>query len=388
MPDQLKEVIHDLGHSFKEFKTNQSDKIRSISDRIERLETQSSRSTMGGGLSFNSSESTTQKEHRTAFRKWITRGQGEENLLDLQQKAISIGVGADGGFAVPTAIDSDIEKLLRDRSPIRQIARAVAVGTSDYKKLVNTGGLTSGWVGETDARPETNTPQLAEVIPPIGEIYCNPSITQHALDDVFFNAESWIAEEIADEVAIQEGNAFILGDGTNKPKGFLTYTTAATDDTARAFGTLQHIPTGVAGDWPAADADTADLLIDVVHSLRPAYRQGAVWVMNSATLATIRKLRDSNGQFIWQNTLVEGQPGMLLGYPVIEAEDMPDIAADSLSVAFGNFDRGYTIVDRMGTRVLRDPFTNKPFVHFYTTKRTGGAVVNSEAIKLVKFSLT
>ncbi|ODC01222.1 hypothetical protein A3197_01685 [Candidatus Thiodiazotropha endoloripes] len=388
MPTQINEVIHDLGHSFEEFKTNQHDKLRSINDRIETLENRSSRSTIGGGLSFYSGESSAQREHRAAFRNWIVRGRDEDGLIDLQQKAMSIGVNADGGFALPTEIDGEIEKLLRDRSPIRQIARVIAVGTSDYKKLVNIGGLTSGWVGETDARPETNTPQFAEVVPPIGEIYCNPSITQHALDDVFFNAENWIAEEIAEEVAIQEGNAFILGDGTNKPKGFLTYTTASTADTVRAFGTLQHIPTGVASNWPAADGDTADLLIDVVHSLRPAYRQGAVWVMNSSTLATIRKLKDANGQFIWQNSVVEGQPGMLLGYPVIEAEDMPDIAADSLSVAFGNFDRGYTIVDRMGTRVLRDPFTNKPFVHFYTTKRTGGAVVNSEAIKLVKFSLT
>ncbi|MCG8094899.1 MAG: phage major capsid protein [Candidatus Thiodiazotropha endolucinida] len=263
----------------------------------------------------------------------------------------------------------------------------VPVGTSDYKKLVNTGGLTSGWVSETAARPETNTPQLAEVIPPIGEIYCNPSITQHALDDVFFDAESWLSEEIADEIGVQEGAAFVSGDGINKPKGFLTYTTAATSDASRAFGTIEHVPTGVAGGWPAADADTADLLIDVVHSLRTPYRQGAVWVMNSTTLSTIRKLKDANGQFIWQNTLVEGQPGMLLGYPVIEAEDMPDIAADSLSVAFGNFDRAYTIVDRMGTRVLRDPYTNKPYVHFYTTKRVGGAVVNSEAIKLIQFGL-
>ncbi len=173
----------------------------------------------------------------------------------------------------------------------------------------------------------------------------------------------------------------------NKPKGFLTYTTAATDDAARAFGTLQYIPTGVADNWPAADGDTANLLIDTVHKLRPAYRQGAVWVMNSTTLSTIRKLKDANVQFLWQNTLVEGQPGMLLGYPVIEAEDIPDIAADSLSVAFGNFDRRYTVVDRMGTRVLRDPYTRKPYVHFYTTKRTGGAVVNSEAIKIIKFAV-
>ncbi|MEW8291904.1 MAG: phage major capsid protein [Candidatus Thiodiazotropha endolucinida] len=386
MSNQFSEVIEELGHGFEQFKAKHSDDLRSISDRLDQIETRSNRTAMGGGLTFDSNETSVPKEHRTAFRHWITRGRNEDGLLDLQQKTMSIGIDADGGFAVPTAIDNQIEKLLRDISPIRQIARVVQTGTSDYKKLVNTGGLTSGWVGETDARPETDTPQLAEVIPPIGEIYCNPSITQHALDDVFFDAEAWLAEEIADEIGQQEGTAFILGDGVNKPKGFLTYPTATTDDAARAFATLQYIPTGVADNWPAADADTANLLIDTVHKLRPAYRQGAVWVMNSTTLSTIRKLKDVNGQFLWQNTLVEGQPGMLLGYPVIEAEDMPDIAADSLSVAFGNFDRGYTVVDRMGTRVLRDPYTNKPYVHFYTTKRTGGAVVNSEAIKLIKFA--
>ncbi|MBV2120512.1 MAG: phage major capsid protein [Candidatus Thiodiazotropha sp. (ex Ctena orbiculata)] len=384
MPSQISSVIEDLGQGFEEFKRKQNDKLQLITDRIDQMETRANRPgvSMGGGLSGDVIE------HQNAFSQWVKSGRNEDNLLDLQQKAMSVGVGADGGFAVPTAIDKQIEKLLRSISPIRQIARVVPVGTSDYKKLVNTGGLTSGWVSETAARPETNTPQLAEVIPPIGEIYCNPSITQHALDDVFFDAESWLSEEIADEIGVQEGAAFVSGDGINKPKGFLTYTTAATPDASRAFGTIEHVPTGVAGGWPTADADTADLLIDVVHSLRTPYRQGAVWVMNSTTLSTIRKLKDSNGQFIWQNTLVEGQPGMLLGYPVIEAEDMPDIAADSLSVAFGNFDRGYTIVDRMGTRVLRDPYTNKPYVHFYTTKRVGGAVVNSESIKLIKFGLT
>ncbi|MES9842734.1 MAG: phage major capsid protein [Candidatus Thiodiazotropha endolucinida] len=374
---------HNLAERGFQQVNDMTEKLADLEARLEQTETRQNRAGLGMG-----NESPDVKEHRAAFSQWAKRGRNEDSLLDLQQKAMSIGVNADGGFAVPTAIDNQIEKLLREISPIRQVARVVQVGTSDYKKLVNTGGINSGWVGETDARPETDTSQLAEVIPPIGEIYCNPSATQHALDDVFFDAEGWLAEEIAEEVSIQEGAAFILGDGVNKPKGFLTYTTADIPDASRVFGALQHMPTGVAGAWPAVDADTADLLIDVVHTLRTPYRKGAVWVMNSTTLSTIRKLKDVNGQFLWQNTLVEGQPGMLLGYPVIEAEDMPDIAADSLSVAFGNFDRGYTVVDRMGTRVLRDPYTNKPYVYFYTTKRTGGAVVNSEAIKLIKFGLT
>lgn len=317
------------------------------------------------------------------FNSFVRKGD-ETGLKDLATKAVSVGVPADGGFAVPEQIDRAIEKLARDLSPVRQVANIVQVGTSDYKKLVNVNGIASGWVGETAARPATNTSQLAEVVPPMGELYANPQVTQQALDDLFYNVEADIQMQLAEEFAIAEGAAFISGNGTNKPKGFLAYTTAATADASRAFGTIEHIATGVAGDFAASNK--ADVLYDTIGKLKAAYRSGAVWMMNKAIMFEVLKLKDTTGQYLWQPSLQEGFPIRLLGFGVVEAEDMPVKAANALSIAFGNFKRGYTIVDRVGTRMLRDPYTNKPYVGFYTTKRVGGAVVNSEAIKVVKFS--
>ena len=273
-----------------------------------------------------------------------------------------------------------------DISPIRSIAGQISVSTPDYHKLVNTRGTASGWVGEATARTETATAALAEVIPSMGEIYANPASTQQALDDLFFDVESWIAGEVATEFAVEEGLAFVSGDGTNKPKGFLDYTTAATADGVRAFGTIQHFATGVSADYAATDPH--EIFIDIAYGVKAGMRAGSRWVTNKATLAGIRKMKDGSGDLIWKAGLAEGQPQTLMGYPITEAEDMPDVAADSLSIAFGNFQRGYLIVDRIGTRSLRDPFTNKPYVHFYTTKRLGGAVIDSEAIKVIKFGLS
>jgi HK97 family phage major capsid protein len=221
------------------------------------------------------------------------------------------------------------------------------------------------------------------VAPPSGELYANPAASQAMLDDAAFDVEDWLASEIATEFARAEGSAFVAGSGINRPKGFLAAPNSAQGDPVRAFGTLQYLATGTAG---GLGTNAADKLIDLVQTLRPPYRQGAVFVMNSATASTIRKLKTSDGAFLWQPGLTAGQPDSLLGYPVVEAEDMPDIAVDSLSIAFGNFRVGYLIAERTETQILRDPFTNKPFVHFYATKRVGGQVANSEAIKLLKFS--
>lgn len=204
------------------------------------------------------------------------------------------------------------------------------------------------------------------------------------LDDAMFNVEDWLADQIAREFAVAEGSAFVNGNGTNRPRGILTYTTTNEIDSVRAFGTLQHLATGTAGAFPASNPQ--DRLVELVHSLKAPYRQGAAWVMNSDTLARIRKFKTTDGAFIWQPGMVEGQAATLLGYPVVEAEDMPDVAADSLSIAFGNFRAGYLIADRGETRILRDPFSNKPFVHFYATKRVGGAIIDTQAIKLMKFA--
>ena len=296
-------------------------------------------------------------------------------------KSISGTVPADGGYAVPRQIDAAIARELTAISPIRAIAQVVQTGSAGYRKLVTTGGTASGWVSETAARPETDTPEFAEIAPPTGELYANPAASQAMLDDAGFDLENWLASEIALEFARAEGAAFIGGSGTNQPRGFLAAPTATTADDARAFGTLQYLGSGAAGGLGSA-ADTR--LIDLVHTLKAGHRQGASFVMNSATLAEVRKLKTSDGAFVWQPGLVEGQPDRLLGYPVVEAEDMPDIGAGTFPIAFGNFRHGYLIAERSATQVLRDPFTNKPFVHFYATKRVGGQVLDGDAIKLLK----
>ena len=307
---------------------------------------------------------------------------GLESGVEL--KALAGTTDSAGGYAVPEEIDSEIGRLLTAISPIRAIANVVRVGTSGYRKLVTAGGTPSGWVSETAGRPETGTPSFIEVAPPFGELYANPAASQAMLDDTAFDVEAWLASEIATEFARAEGSAFVSGNGVNRPKGFLSNPTSTQGDGSRPFGTLQVLTTGTAGGFPANHP--GDKLIDLVQTLRPPYRQGAAFVMNSATASIIRKFKTSTGGFLWQPSLVAGQPDTLLGYPVVEAEDMPDVGPDSLSVAFGNFRVGYLIAERTETQILRDPYTNKPFVHFYATRRVGGQVANSEAIKLLKFA--
>ena len=303
----------------------------------------------------------------------------------VELKAFTGLTGDAGGYAIPKEIDAAIDATLKAASPMRSIANVVKVGTAGYRKLVTTGGTPSGWAAETDVRPGTATPVFTEIAPPMGELYANPSASQAMLDDAAFDVEAWLANEIALEFAKAEGSAFINGSGVSRPKGFLLATTAATADATRAFGTLQYLASGVAGDFPTTPQDR---LIDLVQSLRAPYRQGAVFLLNATTLARIRKFKTSDGQFLWSPSLAGATPGTLLGYPVIESEDMPDIAANSLSIAFGNFKAGYLIAERRETVILRDPYTNKPFVNFYATKRIGGCVSNSEAIKLMKFAVS
>jgi len=301
----------------------------------------------------------------------------------LEQKSVGSSTDAIGGYAVPREIDEKIDKTLVAISPIRGIANVVKVGSAGYRKLITTGGTPSGWVAYEAARPMTNTPTFSEIVPAAGDLYANPAASQQMLDDAMFDVEVWLANEIATEFARAEGYAFVKGTGTSQPLGFLSSPTASTADGVRPQGTLQFQGTGVSAGFPASNPQ--DKILDLVQSLRPPYRQGAVFVMNSATATAVRKFKTTDGAYVWQPGLVSGQPAMLLGYPVIEAEDMPDVAANSLSIAFGNFKAGYTIAERAATTILRDPFTNKPYVHFYATKRVGGQVVNSEAIKLLKF---
>jgi predicted phage gp36 major capsid-like protein len=267
---------------------------------------------------------------------------------EAEVKSVTGSVPGDGGYAVPREIDAAIARELTEISPIRRIAQVVQTGSAGYRKLVTTGGTGSGWVSETAGRPETDTPTF---------------------------------EEIAMEFARAEGAAFVNGNGTDKPQGFLTAPTSTAADGARPFGTLQYVGTA---DAVGLGAEIELVLIDLVHSLKAGYRQGASWVMNSATLAEIRKLKTDDGAFLWQASMAEGQPDRLLGYPVVEAEDMPDVAGNAFPIAFGNFKAGYLIAERRATTILRDPFTHKPFVHFYATRRVGGQVLDGAAIKLLK----
>lgn len=316
-------------------------------------------------------------EHKTAFMQFMRKGD-DDGLRDLERKALQIGTDEDGGYAVPEELDRNILTLLKDEVVMRQEATVITIGGSDYKKLVNVGGTASGWVGEADARPATDASKLKLIEPFMGEIYGNPQATQKMLDDVFFNAEDWINSELAIEFAEQEEIAFTSGNGTKKPKGFLAYASSLDDDKTRAFGTLQHILSG------SAAAVTADSIIQLVYTLRKTHRNGAKFMMNNNSLFKIRILKDAEGNYLWRPGLELNQPSTLLGYGISENEQMPDIAADAKAIAFGNFKRGYTIVDRIGTRILRDPYTNKPYVGFYTTKRTGGMLADSQAIKLLQ----
>ena len=406
MAQEIKDLVEGIQKSFNDFKQINDERLSKVekgastadfeaklakvqSDistaldlkkEIERVEAKQNLQGMMGAAEENQDK----KAYKSAFVDGFLRKGQESGLKDLQIKAMSVGTPADGGYALPEQIDRMVEQLSRDMSAVRSVANVIQVGTSDYKKLVNVNGIASGWVGETAARPATNTSQLAEVAPPMGTLYANPQVTQDALDDLFYNVEADVAAQLAEEFGIAEGAAFVSGNGTNKPKGFLAYTTAATADATRAFGTIEHIATGVAGDFAASNK--ADVLYDVIGKLKAAYRGGSVWMMNKAIMFEVLKLKDTTGQYLWQPSLQEGFPIRLLGFGVVESEDMPAKSANSLSIAFGNFKRCYTIVDRIGTRMLRDPYTNKPYVGFYTTKRVGGAVVNSEAIKVVKFA--
>ena len=294
---------------------------------------------------------------------------------------MSVGSGPDGGFLVPEELEREIGKRLATLSPMRAIASVRQVSGSVLKKPFALNGPSVGWVGETDARPETGSAALAELQFPTMELYAMPAATTSLLDDSAIDIEQWIAAEIESAFAEQEGTAFITGNGVNKPRGLLDYPTV--DEAIWSWGNLGFVPTGVSGGFPAADA--SDVLIETIYALKAGYRQNASWLMNRKTQAAIRKLKDADGNYLWQPPATAGGAASLMGFNVVEAEDMPDIAADSTPIAFGDFQRGYLVVDRTGVRVLRDPYSAKPYVLFYTTKRVGGGIQDFDAIKLVKF---
>ena len=322
-------------------------------------------------------------EHKQAFDAYVRRGD-ERSLGQLEAKAMSVGTAADGGYLVPGEMEREIGKRLSNLSPIRAISSVRQISAGTLKKPFATSGFASGWTAETAARPQTNTPVLAELQFPAMELYAMPAATASLLDDAAVDIESWIASEVEAVFAEQEGTAFVTGDGVNKPKGFLNYTQVA--ESAWSWGNLGYVATGVAGGMPATNP--SDVLIDLIYALKSGYRQNGNWVMNRKTQAVVRKLKDAQGNYLWQPPATAGAQAMFMGFPLVEAEDMPDIAANAAPIAFGNFQRGYLVVDRLGVRILRDPYSAKPYVLFYTTKRVGGGVQDFNAIKLLKVAVS
>ncbi|WP_029059826.1 phage major capsid protein [Stappia stellulata] len=320
-------------------------------------------------------------EHKGAFVSYIRKGR-EDGLRALEQKALSVGSDPDGGYLVPDETETAILRGMTSVSPIRAIAGARQVSSSVFKKPFSISGPQSGWVAETAARPQTGAPTLSELAFPTMELYAMPAATPSLLEDAAVDVDAWIAEEVELAFAEQEGTAFVTGDGVNKPRGFLDYTRVA--ETSWSWGNLGQLTTGVAGAFPASDP--GDTLIDLVYALKSGYRQNAGFVMNRRTQAVVRKMKDADGNYLWQPPATVGAPATLMTFPLTEAEDMPDIATDAPAIAFGDFRRGYLVVDRTGVRILRDPYSAKPYVLFYTTKRVGGGVQDFDAIKLLTFS--
>jgi HK97 family phage major capsid protein len=347
--------------------------------RIDRFTLDGRRPAMGEPSERRSDIAST--EHKAAFNLYVRSGE-VGGLKRLEAKALSAGSGPDGGYLAPSQVETEILRRLTTISPIRSIASVRTISSGNYKKAFSTTGPASGWVAEAGARAQTASQTLAELNFPAMELYAQPAATQTLLDDIVVDVDRWIAEEVELAFATQEGAAFINGDGIAKPKGFLAENTVA--NTAWAWGSLGFTATGLAGSFPAANP--SDILVDLIYSLKSGYRQNACFVMNRKLQSAIRKFKDSTGNYLWQPPASVGQPATLMGFPVKEAEEMPDAAANSLSVAFGDFQRGYLVVDRAGVRVLRDPYSAKPYVLFYTTKRVGGGVQDYDAIKLLKFS--
>lgn len=317
------------------------------------------------------------EEQKEAWDGYLKRGQ----TFGLEFKA-GLSEGGSGGYVAPPETERMIELRLKSASPMREIATVKTVGAGVYRKPISTAGVATGWVAETAARPETDPATLSLMEFPAADLYASPAATQALLDDAVVNLDEWLAEECESAFAAQETDAFVNGNGTNKPKGFLGYTKVA--DASAAWGEVGYIATGNAGAFPASDP--ADKLIELIYAPRAEFRPGGRFVMNRRTVSAIRRFKDADGNYVLQPARELGQTASLLGYPLTEIEAMPDVGANAFAVAFGDFRRGYLIVDRQGVRVLRDPYSAKPYVLFYTTKRVGGGVQNFDAIKLLKFS--
>jgi HK97 family phage major capsid protein len=323
-------------------------------------------------------------EYTGTFASFMRGGSRDDEVkLAAEQKkgpraAMSEGVPADGGLLTPVEWDRTISGRLKQITPMRSESTVITISKAGFTKLFTDRAVGSGWVGETASRPATATPQFQALAFGLGQLYANAAASQDVLDDAEIDLENWLTGEIETEFSRQEGIAFVAGDGINKPFGFLQYADGGTAADRHPWGKIEVLGSG------AADKIAAEGIIDAVYKLPAVYTPNAKFFTNRTSLGAIRKLKDGQGNFLWQPTFVAGQPSTLAGYPVVDMPDMPNIAADKLAMAFGDMRETYLVIDRIGFRVLRDPYTNKPYICFYCTKRVGGGVKNPDAMKLIK----
>jgi len=379
LPEQeVARALSGLVGDLKRFQDGIETKLKQTEERVNMLD----RKTLMAGRPALARAAETEAPHQKAFEAYVRSGD-DDGLrgLQLEGKALSTAVAGDGGYLLDPQTADMVRSVLRSTASIRAVANVVNVEATSYDVLIDTTDIGAGWATQTGATTETGTPTIDRIVIPLHELSALPKASQRLLDDAAFDIEGWLAGRIADKFARAEAAAFIIGDGVDKPKGFLTHPVVV--NTAWVWDSLGYVPTGAAGAFAGADA-----LVDLVYALGAQYRANGSFVMNSRTAGVIRKMKDADGRFLWSDGLAAREPARLLGYPVLIAEDMPNIAANAYAVAFGDFGSGYTIAERPDLRILRDPFSAKPHVLFYATKRVGGDVSDFAAIKLLKFSAT
>ncbi|MDR0406976.1 MAG: phage major capsid protein [Holosporales bacterium] len=400
MTENIRSTIDALYDAFAHFKSVNEERLAALEskegvdpltdEKLHRINTQLDKaeetlrraSTCTRYLATPSEKNSGETEHKELFLDYLRKGV-EAPLFAFEKKALSGARGQDGGFLIPAPSIERIFEILKAYSPMRQVARCERISTDAIDILVDKDLPDANWAAETAERTETSTKEIAQVRIPVHELYANPRATQKLLDDAQIDLESWLISRISEKMAILENTAFITGDGEGKPKGFLAYETVLKN--AWEWGKIEHVKSGANGAFP--ETTPADFILDLMHTLKSQYLQGATWIMPRSTLTEVRKLKDpTTGHYLWQPSL-DKTPTTLLGYPILIADDMPDLVSEtaSSSIAFGNFSEAYQIVDRQDLRVLRDPYSAKPYVEFYATRRVGGNVVNFEAIKVGRF---
>ncbi len=378
------QVTEALAGFLQEFNGFQAEVTSALHQQEERL-TMLQAKTMTYGRPILSTAVETEEPHKKAFNAYLRHGDDEAlRGLALEGKALSTAVAGDGGYLVDPRTADTVKSMLVATGSIRSIASVVTVDSSNFDVLIDRSDVGTGWVTETGSVSETATPLIERISIRLHQLAAMPKASQRLLDDSAFDVEGWLAEKIASRFIRSESAAFVNGDGADKPKGILL--PAKVPNSAWTWGSLGYVASGAAADFPTTNA--VDCIVNLVYALAAPYRANATFVMNSKTAGAVRKMKDADGRFMWADGLAVAEPPRLMGYPVLICEDMPDIAANAHAIAFGDFAAGYTIAERTDLRILRDPFSAKPHVLFYATKRVGGDISDYAAIKLLKFALT